>query len=83
MARASGSARLIEAIARARGEMFVPVDSLTFDDHYAQTHEEHGRILEAIRAGDPSAARQAVESHLEGSLRDFMNMVVHGRRDPR
>jgi DNA-binding FadR family transcriptional regulator len=83
MANASGSARLTEAIARARGEMFVPTDSFPFDDHYAQTHEEHGRILEAIRAGDPSAARQAVESHLEGSLRDFMNMVVHGRRDPR
>lgn len=83
MAHASGSARLAEAIARARGEMFVPTDSLTFDDHYAQTREEHGRILAAIRGGDPAAARLAVESHLEGSLQDFMNMVVHGRRDPR
>lgn len=83
MAHASGSVRLAEAIARARGEMFVPVDSLAFDDHYAQTAEEHGRILAAIRSRDPSAARAAVEGHLEGSLQDFMNMVVHGRRDPR
>ena len=83
MAQASGSARLTEAIVRARGELFVPVDLLPFDDHYAQTRQEHGRVLDAIRAGDPTAARQAVESHLESSLRDFMNMVVHGRRDPR
>lgn len=83
MAQASGSARLAEAIVRARGELFVPVDLVPFDDHYAQTAEEHGRILDAIRSRDPSAARAAVDSHLEGSLQDFMNMVVHGRRDPR
>jgi DNA-binding FadR family transcriptional regulator len=83
MGHASGSARLADAIARARGELFVPVDLVPFDDHYAQTREEHGLILEAIRARDPAAARQAVESHLEGSLRDFMHMVVHGQRDPR
>jgi DNA-binding FadR family transcriptional regulator len=83
MAHASGSARLADAIARARGELFVPVDLLTFDDHYAQTREEHGRILEAIRTGNPAGARLAVESHLSGSLRDFMTMVVHGERDPR
>jgi GntR family transcriptional regulator, transcriptional repressor for pyruvate dehydrogenase complex len=83
MASASGSTRLVDATVQARGELFVPVDLLPFDDHYAQTREEHGRILEAIRAHDPAAARRAVEEHLDGSLRDFMHMVVHGRRDPR
>jgi DNA-binding FadR family transcriptional regulator len=78
MAQASGSERLLEAIERARGELFVPVDRMSFDDHYEQNRAEHGLILDAIRKRDAAAARDAVEQHLQASLQDFMDMVVDG-----
>lgn len=79
MAEASGSARLREAIIRARGELFLPTDQLAFHDHFAQTREEHTQILLAVKARDPGAARAAAERHLQGSLKDFLEMLV-GRR---
>lgn len=76
VAQASGSERLVAAITEARGELFVPTDQFTFTDHYTQTHDEHTRILDAIAAHDGAAARQAAEQHLNGSLKDFLEMVL-------
>jgi DNA-binding FadR family transcriptional regulator len=76
VAQASGSERLATAIVEARGELFVPTDQFAFTDHFAQTHDEHTRILAAIQSGDGAAARQAVEEHLDGSLKDFREMVL-------
>ena len=79
MADASGSARLLEAIVQARGEMFMPVDRLPFNDHFAQTCDEHTRILDAIVARDPATARAAAERHLQGSLEDFVDLILHSK----
>lgn len=76
MAQASGSERLVDATIRARGELFLPVDRMSFEDHYEQTRAEHGLILDAIRRRDAPGARDAVERHLQASLQDFMEMVV-------
>jgi len=76
IAEASGSRRLTAAIAEARGELFVPTDQLVFQDHYLQTRNEHTEILSAIKVGDANAARQAAEQHLQGSLQDFLDMVI-------
>jgi len=75
IAEASGSLRLQDAIVSARGELFLPVDRLVFEDHFIQTCEEHTAILEAIRARDADAARAAAERHLQASLRDFLEIV--------
>jgi GntR family transcriptional regulator, transcriptional repressor for pyruvate dehydrogenase complex len=75
MAEASGSPRLLTAIVSARGELFLPVDQLVFDDHFAQTKDEHTAIMEAIQARDVAGARAAAERHLEGSLRDFLQVI--------
>ena len=76
VAQASGSERLVAAIVEARGELFVPTDQFAFTDHFAQTRDEHTRILAAIAAHDGAAARQAAEDHLDGSLKDFLEMVL-------
>ena len=76
MAEASGSARLREAIIRARGELFLPTDQLAFHDHFAQTRDEHTQIMHAIKARDADGARDAAQRHLQGSLEDFLNMLV-------
>lgn len=36
-------------------------------EYLAQLHEEHGRIVDAISAGDEHAAREAMRAHLNGS----------------
>jgi GntR family transcriptional repressor for pyruvate dehydrogenase complex len=76
VATASGSERLLNAMVQARGEMFVPTDQLVFHDHYAQTEDEHVKILTAIEDRNPEAARAAVDAHLQASLTDFLNMIV-------
>jgi DNA-binding FadR family transcriptional regulator len=76
MAEASGSQRLVTAIVQARGELFVSTDQLVFHDHYTQTRDEHTAILLAIKARDTDAAREAAEKHLQGSLQDFLHMVI-------
>jgi DNA-binding FadR family transcriptional regulator len=79
MADASGSSRLLTAIVLARGELFLPTDQLVFHDHFTQTRDEHTAILEAIEARDPESTRVAVERHLQGSLQDFLDMVLDGK----
>jgi GntR family transcriptional repressor for pyruvate dehydrogenase complex len=76
VARASGSGRLQAAVVRARGELFVPVDTLTFQDHYRQTSEEHAAIADAIANHDPVAAAAAMEAHLDASLKDLFDLVL-------
>ncbi|WP_021592357.1 FadR/GntR family transcriptional regulator [Actinomadura welshii] len=75
IAEASGSPRLRDAIVSARGEMFLPVDQLVFEDHFLQNREEHTAIMEAIRARDADAARTAAEQHLKASLHDFLHVI--------
>jgi DNA-binding FadR family transcriptional regulator len=44
---------------------------------------EHHRICDAIRAGDPAAARRAMRQHLEGSLRRYerFGKAMEGREE--
>lgn len=76
VAEASGSQRLLAAIVRARGELFVPTDQLTFHDHYAQTCDEHAEIYAAVKDGNPQLARESAQRHLKASLQDFLDMIV-------
>lgn len=42
-----------------------------------RSREDHGRILEAILAGDAAAAAEAALEHIAGSLRDLTDMISH------
>ena len=64
LADASRNRRLREAIEDARAAMFRPLDALPFELAVPRTVEDHRRILDAVAAGDPAAARRAVEAHL-------------------
>lgn len=55
------------------------------DAYYARIHSEHDRIVTAIEAGDPVAAREAMRTHLANSLervRAFAAAAAKGTRGP-
>lgn len=64
LADASRNGRLRAAIEDARAAMFRPLDALPFELAVPRTVEDHRRILAAIAAADPAAARDAVADHL-------------------
>ena len=75
LAEASRSARLLTAVVHARGELFIPVDAVHYQDRFPLTHDEHGAILRAVEERDPGAAAAAMEKHLDSSLRDLLDLV--------
>ncbi|ANQ71191.1 FadR/GntR family transcriptional regulator [Rhodococcus qingshengii] len=64
IARAAGNSRLEAAVVEARGEMFVPVDHLVFEDQVEASRVEHKEIFEAIKRGDSARAAEAMERHI-------------------
>ena len=40
------------------------------------SYEEHGRIVEAIAAGDPALAHEKMMAHISGSGRDFLELLA-------
>lgn len=75
LARAARNERLAEAIATARGELFVPRDLLPFDEPVADTLRDHRTITDAVRARDADAAAGAMRDHLERSRRELRAIV--------
>jgi DNA-binding FadR family transcriptional regulator len=64
LADAARNGRLRDAVEDARAAMFRPLDVVPFELAVPRTVEDHRRILEAVSAGDPAAARNAVVEHL-------------------
>lgn len=64
LADAARNGRLRAAIEDARAAMFRPLDALPFELAVSRTVEDHGRILAAVAAREPAAARVAVAEHL-------------------
>ena len=76
IAKASGNAALTLLIGTLwdyrRKPMFEKIEELLMDpDRLYKTPAEHKRIFEAIAAGDRSAARHAMKTHLDAVLRAF------------
>ena len=65
LAEAARSPRLSEAIAAARGELFLQTDRLIYAELIDDTITEHCAILEAVRARDPAGSAAAMQAHLE------------------
>ncbi|BBY66018.1 FadR/GntR family transcriptional regulator [Mycolicibacterium helvum] len=79
LALASANPRLESAIARARGEMFAPLDKLVFTETVESTRVGHLAIYEAVRDQDPARATRAVEDHLEQTRRELGQVISDER----
>lgn len=75
IADAAGSPRIAAAIARIRGEIFVSVDTLSYQDHFDQNVVEHAAIARAVERGDAARAARAMAAHLRSSLADLLHQV--------
>ena len=77
IAKAGGNAALTLLIGTLwdyrRKPMFEKIEELLMGpDRLCRTPAEHGRIFEAIAAGDRTAARNAMKAHLDAVLRAFL-----------
>ena len=75
VALASHSRRMAQAVSQARGQLFSATIRSVYEDIVAATVEDHQVILDAVRAQDPEAAREAMASHLEHGNRRLMQLV--------
>lgn len=64
--RAAGHVRLYRAWETLRSQvmMFLLLRDALPDDYLDSWHRDHLALLEIVRAGDPAAARAAIESHI-------------------
>lgn len=50
-------------------------------DHIRRSHAEHGLLIEALAAGDPDAARQAMETHINQARDRIITLIDFGQND--
>lgn len=84
------------AIARASGMTIIAQLLHELDDHSANIHRttmalkgrphqslhDHRRIVSAIEAHDPSAARTAAEAHVDGTIAQVQSIIDQGTTSP-
>ena len=75
VAAAAQNAKLLLSIEDARVHMFSPVDFLSFQFAKQSSYDAHGRILDAIRAKDASAAKLAMVEHLATTQIEFESLL--------
>ncbi len=79
IAVASGSRRLADAAFRIRGELFTAgVVTRYGGEQLPDVQVEHEAVLDAIRAGDPAAARQAMEIHVRAGYQRYTSVLGGG-----
>ena len=81
LARASGNARLQNAIETARAELFATHDLLPFTDPIAESVRDHQAVYVAVRAGDGDGAAAAMRDHIENA-RAQLHEIVFGTAPP-
>jgi len=77
VAGAGRSPKLADLAMRARGEFFVPTDTLLFQDQVDTSVSDHSKIIEAIEVQSPIDARDAMAEHIEHS-RTHLHRVLRG-----
>lgn len=81
VAAAARSPRLEDTAIAARGEFFVPADTLIFHEQIETSVTGHAAVLDAIQAREPEAARTAMIDHIEDTRTHF-HRVVRGQSLP-
>jgi GntR family transcriptional repressor for pyruvate dehydrogenase complex len=79
LARASRSPRLISAIDRTRGQLFLRADALLYEEQVVQAMRDHEAILEAIASGDGERAAELVEAHVELAMQLLRRVLDVGQ----
>jgi DNA-binding FadR family transcriptional regulator len=77
VAAAARSPRLAELIATARGEFFIPADTLVFNEQIEVSASGHTSVLQALARQDPENARTAMARHIEDT-REHVHRVLRG-----
>jgi GntR family transcriptional regulator, transcriptional repressor for pyruvate dehydrogenase complex len=77
VAAAARSSRLADAIAQARGEFFVPADTLVFEEQIDASVTGHAAVLKAIAKQQAEAARATMMEHIE-QTRAHVHSVLRG-----
>lgn len=72
---ASKNGWLAEAVKRARGELFSAQRGLIYQHVVAATIDDHERIVDAIRRGEPVEAAEAMSSHLQHGLSEVLEVI--------
>ena len=79
VAAAARSSRLAELVAEARGEFFVPADTLDFEEQIEASVTGHAAVLQALADRDAGLARTAMANHIEDT-RAHVHRVLRGDR---
>ena len=79
IAEAAGSPMLTTSVVEVRVHLVDLLNAIPMlERNLAHSSAQHGRIVQAILAGDPDGARQAMEEHVEGTaalLRGFLGQA--------
>jgi len=75
IAAAAGNRMLTEAVEDARVLMFNTVDLLSFSFVKESSYGAHSTVLDAVRAGDPALAAQAMREHLATTREEFRRVL--------
>lgn len=75
VAAAAHSPRLANAVARARGELFEPIDVLWIDDRSLDSLVAHREVADAIERRDATAAAAAMTVHVEQTRREIHDLL--------
>lgn len=79
VAAAARSSRLADVIAQARGEFFVPADTLMFEEQIEVSVSGHEAVLRALSEQNAEDARAAMAEHIE-TTRAHVRRVLRGDR---
>lgn len=82
IAEAAGNPWMRDAIDKARTEVWMPADALYTHVLDRHTQVEHGKILEAIRAGNADAAGKLMDEHLRSTVKVLEQVASVGIEQP-
>jgi GntR family transcriptional regulator, transcriptional repressor for pyruvate dehydrogenase complex len=74
---AARSPRLEDIVGQARGEFFVPTDTLVFDEQIEASATGHAAVLRALETCDPDQARAAMADHIQDT-RSHLHWLLRG-----
>lgn len=78
---AARSSRIAETAIAARGDFFLPTDTLIFHEQIEVSFNGHAAVLAAIEARDANAAQEAMTDHIEDT-RSHFHRVLRGQLLP-
>lgn len=78
---AARSSRIAETAMAARGDFFLPTDTLIFHEQIEVSVNGHAAVLSAIESQDASGARDAMTDHIEDT-RSHFHRVLRGQLLP-